>query len=213
MGLMNKIFGNTRKPEGWMGKLMAKGMNVGGHAAMAKWALESLPVKADAEILDVGCGGGGNIGRLLEKCPQGHVTGIDYSKVSVEQSSKYNRKAIDNGRCRVLEGNVQALPFKDASFDCVTAFETVYFWPTIEDSFRQVLRVLRPGGSFMIVNETDGEDPAGLKWDAIVGGMHTYNRTELETHLTNAGFTDIAVTHDEKTHNLKVVSTKPSATE
>ncbi len=211
MGLMKKFFGNARKPEGFLGKVMARGMNTGGHATMARWALGSLSMKADADILDVGCGGGGNIGRLLEKCPLGHVTGVDYSPVSVEQSSKYNQKAIDNGRCRVLEGNVQALPFADGSFDYVTAFETVYFWPTIEDSFRQVLRVLRPGGSFMIVNETDGEDPAGLKWDTIVGGMHTYNRTELETHLANAGFTDIAVSHDDKTHYLKLVATKPSA--
>ena len=35
MGLLSKIFGNTRKPEGFFGRLMVTGMNGGSHAAMA----------------------------------------------------------------------------------------------------------------------------------------------------------------------------------
>ncbi len=40
MGLLGKIFGNTRKPEGFFGRLMVAGMNGGSHAAMATWGLE-----------------------------------------------------------------------------------------------------------------------------------------------------------------------------
>lgn len=83
MGLLSKIFSNTKKPEGFFGKLMVNGMNGGGHAAMANWALSSLQIKEDGKILDIGCGGGGNIARLLKRCPSGTVTGIDYSSVSV----------------------------------------------------------------------------------------------------------------------------------
>lgn len=48
MGLLNKIFSNTKKPEGFFDKLMVKGMNSGGHAAMANWALSSLQISIEA---------------------------------------------------------------------------------------------------------------------------------------------------------------------
>lgn len=56
MGLLGKIFGNTRKPEGFFGRLMVAGMNGGSHAAMAKWGLEKIDIPQTGEILDIGCG-------------------------------------------------------------------------------------------------------------------------------------------------------------
>ena len=102
MGLLSKIFSNTRKPEGFFGKMMVNGMNGGGHAQMANWALSSVQIKEDGQILDIGCGGGANIARLLQRAPKGVVQGIDYSSVSVAKSSKVNAKAIAKGaaRCR-----------------------------------------------------------------------------------------------------------------
>ena len=51
MGLLSKIFSNTRKPEGFFGKMMVNGMNGGGHAQMANWALSSVQIKEDGQIL------------------------------------------------------------------------------------------------------------------------------------------------------------------
>ena len=53
MGLLSKIFSNTKKPEGFFGKIMVNGMNGGGHAAMANWALASLQINEDGKILFV----------------------------------------------------------------------------------------------------------------------------------------------------------------
>ena len=88
MGLLSKFFSNAKKPEGFLGKIMVNGMNGGGHAAMSNWALESVEIAADEQILDIGCGGGANIARLLQRAPQGMVTGIDFSRVSVQKSTK-----------------------------------------------------------------------------------------------------------------------------
>ena len=156
MGLLSKIFSNTRKPEGFFGEMMVNGMNGGGHAQMANWALSSVQIKEDSQILDIGCGGGANIARLLQRVPKGVVQGIDYSSVSVAKSSKVNAKAIAEGRCKVQEASVVKLPFGESTFDLVTAFETIYFWPDIEHCFGEVKRVLKPGGQFVIVNESDG---------------------------------------------------------
>ena len=92
------FFENTRKPVGFAGKLMVAMMNLG-HSPVARWGLRFLNVAPDARVLDCGCGGGANIRRLLKKCPQGIVKGIDYSSVSVEKAQRLNRSAIQEGRC------------------------------------------------------------------------------------------------------------------
>lgn len=145
MGLYRKFVGNTRKPEGLLGRLMVAGMN-SGHAALADWGCQNLEEKSLSMILDVGCGGGANVKRFLQRCPKAHVTGVDYSAVSVEKAGKLNAAAIQAGRCEVLQSDVSSLTFPEHTFDLVTAFETVYFWPEISRSFGQIFRVLRPGG-------------------------------------------------------------------
>ena len=198
MGLLSKFFSNARKPEGFLGKIMVNGMNGGGHAAMANWALAMVTIDRDDHILDIGCGGGANIARLLQRTLRGIVTGIDFSPVSVQKSTKVNVKAIREGRCRVLEGNVANLPFAEGSFDMVTAFETIYFWPDIEHCFNEVKRVLKPGGQFVIVNESDGHGAMDAKWESMIEGMHTYTPEEIRRHLTNVGFRDLNITVNEE---------------
>ena len=85
-----KFFENTRKPQGFGGKLMTKMMN-SGHAKLSQWGFSNISAKSDAEVLDVGCGGGANIAVWLDRCRNGHVTGMDYSEVSVAESQKLNR--------------------------------------------------------------------------------------------------------------------------
>ena len=46
------------------------------------------------------------------------------------------------------QASVAELPFEAEQFDVVTAFETVYFWPELAQNFREVYRVLKPGGVF-----------------------------------------------------------------
>ena len=208
MGLLSKIFCNTKKPEGFFGKMMVNGMNGGGHAQMANWALSSVQIKENGQILDIGCGGGANIARLLQRAPKGVVQGVDYSSVSVAKSSKVNAKAIAEGRCRVQEASVVKLPFGESTFDLVTAFETIYFWPDIEHCFGEVKRVLKHGGQFVIVNESDGSGPMDSKWESLIEGMHTYKPEEIRLHLSNAGFMCINIRKDAAKHWLMVTAEK-----
>ena len=204
MNIISKFFSNTRKPEGLFGRIMVNGMNGGGHAKLAEWGLREVSIAENANILDVGCGGGANIARLLHRSPRSRVTGIDYSPVSVKKSRKVNAKAIANGRCKVVEGSAEVLPFDDASFELVTAFETVYFWPEIEKCFAGIRRVLKDDGLFVIVNEDDGLSGNNEKWEKMIEGMHTYTPDELRTHLTTAGFHNIIIRRDEQRHWLCV---------
>ena len=191
------FFENTRKPVGFGGKIMVAMMN-SGHCAMADWGLGHITIGSDATVLDAGCGGGANIKKLLTKCPQGQVKGIDYSEVSVEKSRKVNAKAIKEGRCEVRQASVAELPFDENSFDLVTAFETIYFWPGLADCFREVYRVTKPGGTFFICNESNGETNKDDKWVDKIGGMTIYNASQILTALNQAGFTDTKANKNSK---------------
>lgn len=187
---------NTRKPQGLGGKLMVSAMNLG-HRALADWGFQFLPLAPDAKVLDCGCGGGANLAKLLKACPAGIVKGIDYSPVSVEKARKVNQQAIQQGRCTVLNGNVADMIFASSWFDAVTAFETVYFWPDLSASFREVYRVLKPSGTFLICNEC-GDPEKYRKWTEIIDGMTVYRDTELQAALEQAGF------HHVQSHSNKM---------
>ena len=186
------FFQNTRKPEGFGGKIMVAMMNVG-HSAVARWGLQFLNAAPDAKVLDCGCGGGANMKRLLKKCPKGIVKGIDYSSVSVKKARRLNQAAIQDGRCVVWQGSVEHIIFAKDWFDVVTAFETVYFWPDLPQCFLEVWRVLKPGGIFLICNESNGDTDKDEKWTRIIGGMTIYKDTELEAYLEQAGFRDVQI--------------------
>ena len=182
---------NTRRPAGLGGKVMVAMMNLG-HRALSEWGLRFLKLAPDAAALDCGCGGGANLKRLLRRCPRGRVSGIDYSEVSVQKSRALNRRAMEDGRCEVLQASVAKLPFADARFDAVTAFETVYFWPGLQESFREVRRVLKPGGAFLICNEC-GDAKRDERWTEKIDGMTIYTAAQLKAELERAGFRGVQI--------------------
>ncbi len=207
MGLYKNFVSQTRKPEGVLGKMMVNGMN-GGHAKMADWGMSHLTTIAPEEIVELGCGGGRNAGELLKKYPSAKVTAIDYSEVSVGIATEYNAEAIKSGRCMVRQGDVSALTLPEGKYDLATAFETIYFWPGLEKCFAQVAKVLKPGGVFMIVNESDGTDETSLKFEKIIEGMKCHTIGEIETALKNAGFSKVESDHHKSRPWITVIAKK-----
>ncbi|MCR5004635.1 MAG: class I SAM-dependent methyltransferase [Clostridiales bacterium] len=194
MGLFKAFVSQTRKPEGILGKMMVNGMN-SGHAKLADWGFSHLPAVTLERAVDLGCGGGRNAGEMLKKYPKSHVTAVDYSALSVEKAKAYNKAMISAGRCTVQQGDVSDLQLPAGAFDLATAFETVYFWPGLEKCFSQVVKILKPGGLFMICNESDGKDPTSLKYEKIIDGMKNHTAEEIEAALKAAGFSEVKSDH------------------
>lgn len=191
------FFQNTCKPEGFGGKMMVAMMN-NGHASMAKWGFSHIQIKVGNQILDIGCGGGVNVALMLKENLNGKVTGIDYSEVSVEKSVKVNKKTIAEGKCEIRQGNAASLDFVENSFDLVTAFETIYFWPDLVKCFKEVHRVLKSEGKFMICNESCGTNASDEKWTSMIEGMTIYKPAEIKAYLEQVGFTQIEVDTNSK---------------
>lgn len=207
MGILKKVFNNTRKPEGLLGKWMTSSMNHA-HAAAADWGMDHLPEYGPARIVELGCGGGRNVRELLRRYPAAKVTALDYSEICVKKTKKINQLDLQKGRCCVIQGDVSQQPFEEGQFDMATAFETVYFWPGPTESFQEVYRILKPGGIFLIVNESDGMTSQDDKWLSVIEGLRIFNKTQLSAFLKDAGFSRITVDHDPKKHRLCMLAVR-----
>ena len=207
MGLYKNFVSQTRKPEGTLGKMMVNGMN-SGHAKLADWGMSHLPKSEPSKILELGCGGGRNAGELANRFPSARVTAIDYSEVSVAKSKEYNKDLIASGRMSVKQGDVSDLRLPVDTYDIATAFETIYFWPGLEKCFTEVYRVLKPGGVFMIVNESDGMDDTSLKFEKIIDGMKCYTIEQIGAALKVAGFSEVTSDHYDGKPWITVIAVK-----
>jgi ubiquinone/menaquinone biosynthesis C-methylase UbiE len=190
--MLNKFFQNCRKPEGLGGRILLASMNLG-HRSVSEWGLKHLRIRPGDLILDIGCGGGRNIARMLKRAPEGRVCGLDYSEVSVEKSITVNRWAVLENRVEVRQGSVSQNPWPDNFFDIVTAFETVYFWPDFINDIREVRRVLKPGGVFFICNEMNIPDNGKVPYQYWIKmlALKVYSAADFRNLLDQAGFTDI----------------------
>ena len=181
---------NARKPEGELGDKLIDNMNEN-HEGLARWSVSHLDISKDDLILDIGCGGGVNVERFLNMT-ENKVFGLDYSELAVERSYELNRLAIDDGRCKIIQGSVSDLPFENNTFDIVTAFETVYFWPNFVNDLKEIHRVLKDDGILFIANEALPKEYDERQNHIIeLLDMNIYSQSELEESLQKAGFTNI----------------------
>ena len=186
--------GNPRKPQGSAGKEMLMGMNAH-HGQVTAWAIDHFAFTGSERVLDIGCGGGAALRRLAEKVPEGHLTGVDYSEVSVALTMENDADLIGQGRLDVMQASVSELPFADNSFDRIITVESFYFWEKPESDLREVLRVLDKGGTFLIVADIYGDAELDEVSRENIRKYELFNPTLAEyAHLLEgAGFTDVQI--------------------
>ena len=212
LSFFRKLLRHAARPgESAVGRFMLWGMNRG-HSPIYEFGLSHVGLPRGGRILDAGCGGGELLRRMARRAPDATLAGIDISPASVEATRRRNRRAIESGRMEVKEGSVEALPWPDATFDLVTACETVYFWNPAT-AFREVARVLKPGGSFAVFLETANPDGARM-WTDALPAMRVRTVAELSTLLVAAGFATPAVHRKSASANAWtcLVAQKPPRT-
>ena len=165
------------------------------HSKLAEWGLQQVSVGEGDTILDVGCGGGAMVRKLAAVAAEGKVYGVDHSEQSVAAARRANRKGTAEGRVEIRKASVSALPFPDDLFDLVTAVETHYFWPDLPGDMREVLRVLKPGGTLVVLAEAykGGKHDQWLQKVANLTKMVFLTAEEHRELFSNAGYSDVRV--------------------
>jgi ubiquinone/menaquinone biosynthesis C-methylase UbiE len=204
------MLNQLRRPTGTRGEAIATVMNRT-HSLLTDWALEHVTIAETDIVLDIGCGGGRTVQKLAALATQGRIRGIDYSEASVSVARKSNADSIATGRVAIDLGSVAALPYADRTFDVVTAIETHYYWRDLDSDLREVLRVVKPGGAFLIVAEAYRRrrlpTPSSLIMRAL--RAHYLSVEEHAALLAKAGFTDVLIVEDRPRGWLCAIARRP----
>ena len=130
-----------------LNRVLSLGLDLG----WRRRALRILRDEQPAHILDVATGTGDFAILAAQRLPPCAVTGVDLSEGMLEAGRRKVAAAGLSARVTLQAGDAQALPFSDASFDAVTAAFGVRNFESLVAGFREMRRVLKPGGRAVIL--------------------------------------------------------------
>ena len=199
-----------RNPTGLLGRLMLRGMNIT-HSGLTDWGLTHVAIRKCDAILDVGCGGGRTVQKLAGIAASGRVYGIDSSEASVMVSRRTNKQFIETGHVEIRHSSVSSLPFPDSVFDLVTAVNSHCHWPDLVAGMKEVSRVLKPGGTLMILAGAykGGRHSARNERFAQLINVACQSCDELGGLLAAAGFSCVQVFEEDRRGWICGVGSKP----
>jgi len=172
----NKIFGN-------LAGLLWNHRNM----ALNNVVLESLALQSTDRVLDIGFGGGYLLSQIEPLVPDGWLAGIDVSPAMVAYCSKRCRDAIAAGKLELKCAEVESLPFPADYFTKVSSVNSIFYWRDVTQDFREIARVLKPGGKFVLCY-TNKES---LEKKNFAQNIRLFEPDEIAQILTEAGFQDI----------------------
>ena len=137
----------------------------------------------DGLILDAGCGTGALTAEINRRTSTAHVTAVDISEAYVEHAAR----AFVDPRVSFEVADLTALPFPDLHFDQVFSQLVLDFVPDTDSAFREIKRVLKPGGRFAAAVLDD--DAEALRKKNFTRPLRRPGH--LERTALSAGFKDI----------------------
>lgn len=180
----------ARKPTGLIGRyLMTKIFN-NVNADLNMFVKELLDLQREDNVLEVGFGPGKLINEMASITVKGVVEGIDYSQAMLKQAGKVNKQHLATGKVKLHQGDCSSLPFDNESFDKLCSSNTLYFWKDPKKYFKEMCRVLKPGGS-IVVGFRDDKQMSKLNLSKEI--FTTYSQNEVISLLCNSGFLDARV--------------------
>lgn len=110
----------------------------------------------------------------------------------------------------VSQGSVEKLPFTDDSFDKITTVESFYFWPDPPENLKEVSRILKKGGTFLLIAEIYERPDLSPATRENIKHYNLYNPTPetFEDIFRNAGFTAVKLHIEPKEGWICVEGTK-----
>ncbi len=122
-----------------------------------QWMVQAAALRGDEQVLDLGCGAGH---ASLAFAPHvGHVIASDFTPAMLIQVEHLAaERGVKNVETRLADA--EALPFDRGAFDVVISRLSAHHWPHPETALQEVVRVLKPGGQFILSDAVAPEEPA-----------------------------------------------------
>lgn len=138
-----------RCPEGADGLLTGERMNRS-NGGMIRAAWNSLPLRPDISLLEIGPGNGLHISGIMDRFFPVHYIALDISETMLGEIARNNPSVTPPAKleCRLADG--QNIPLADQSADMGFTVNTLYFWKDPVAYMKEIFRVLKPGGIFSI---------------------------------------------------------------
>ena len=115
-------------------------------AHQATLALAAGIVHQPADVLDIGCGTGKLLRQARTYWPEAHLIGVDPANGMIEMAKRLTPNAT------FFTSMAEALPLQDASIDLALSTISFHHWQDQAAGIREIARVLRPGGYFLLVD-------------------------------------------------------------
>ncbi|MBM3532471.1 MAG: class I SAM-dependent methyltransferase [Alphaproteobacteria bacterium] len=173
IGQAAKPRGRVGRAFGWLWRRVNGPIN--------RCAVSALEMQHGESVLEIGCGPGDAIERLVRDGQARRIVAIDHAPDMVDAARTLNKVAIREGVVDVRECSVSEMPFREGSFDVVLAVNSVQFWPHLRLDLKSVLRILKPGGRFLIAMRMTMEPRARRRCEMLLRA------------LPNAGFVEVTM--------------------
>lgn len=174
-----------RKPDGEPGRQVGEKMNES-NLYINKFTIEELKVAPGDKILEIGMGNGFFIKEIVFSADSVEYFGCDFSETMIAEASKINKQHIADGRVHLHLAAAEALPFDNETFDKIFTVNTIYFWEDLEATFKELKRVLKPGGRLLISVRPES---SMQKYPFTKYGFRLFSSESLSDLLEQHGFT------------------------
>jgi ubiquinone/menaquinone biosynthesis C-methylase UbiE len=120
------------------------------------WAVETLDVRPDDRVLEVGCGHGVAASLVCERLTSGRYTGVDRSQKMIDMATTRNRRYVEAGTATFETAAFEDLELGEERFDEIFAVHVAAFWTRPERVLGAVHRFLAPQGKLHLFHQTPG---------------------------------------------------------
>jgi len=192
---LKEVARQLSNPDGETGIKTGERMNLS-NANMIGRGIESLNIKENEFVLEIGPGNGSHVNDILLIADGINYSGVDISETMIAEAEKLNQNFIEDGTVSFSLSDGNSLPFSEKSFDKIVTVNTVYFWQNPVAYGQEVLRVLKTGGIFSLVF-SDKSFMQQLPFTKF--GFQLYDKYTAVELLKNSGFTVIDTVEEMET--------------
>lgn len=167
----------------WAQNGKAESMEIGHGKNVSKF-LKTISFDNPFTFLDVGCGNGWVVRKMVQEENCKKAIGIDKSKKMVIQA----KKKISSKKESFFHTDIESWTYK-GKFDFVFSMESLYYADSIENALEKIYKLLKPGGQFFCGTDFYTDNKSTARWSKIMKiQMHHHSKKEWKEFFHKIGF-------------------------